>query len=143
MQTQQIIEYIRVYYQDLAGNLFPSFTNEDFSGDTFASSDDLEEFRGVFQASTNLTSFPVLIAVARDRDEDEGSLSEADVAERPAKREEELARLRNGLAAIGLVEVACFEHRSGYALVVRPAAPELTSKKAAQQLTKLLWDLAE
>jgi len=139
-------DYLRAYWHDLAGILCSSFSDKGVHGKSEASVEDLVRFRGVCEAGCE--GFPsVLIVFAMDRDEDEEddedeAVPKSDFSERQAKQEE-MAKLRNGLGAIGLKEMACYEYPFGYAMVVQQAVARLTFNKAARQLTKLLWDLAD
>jgi hypothetical protein len=142
----------KTYFSHLARDLHDGFTDErDPRLDSWFEPDDILAFCGVCQLHLQGWPEPVLIAFDSPDSahfclDDEGKEiddSEADAA-RDAWQMKVLAQLRKGLAKVGLEELACYDKfPPGYALVAQLVNPKHDLKKAARELTKLVWDLAE
>jgi hypothetical protein len=137
----------KTYFHHIAMDLLSGFTNEDLRCDSVVDPTAILGFGGVCEISLRDWPCPLLIAFwrAMDSEEKEGQL--AGMEQKLKARQRKMGKqLRRGLVRIGLEELGCqdFLPRE-YAIVTQleQSKPGLTLPKAAHQLSKLVWDMAE
>jgi hypothetical protein len=132
------------FFRQFALDLLANAHGDGLGPERVIDPDDISTLRGICQVDLDAWPNPVLIAfsVADIVWCDDPSIDAQEAAE---ERElEVLAGLRKDLETIGLEELACCDLTpTGFALVAQLANPKHDLKKAARELTKLLWDLPE
>lgn len=126
------------FFYHLAKDFHRSLAEQERRDDSMLVAGDIDAFCGVFRIRVPAWSFdPVLLAFAYD----EMCCDQFDADELPPKV---LPKLRMGLTRIGLEELACYEEiPPSFVLVAQLANPKHDLKKAARELTTLVWNLAD